>query len=124
MIFTILVVLLLFSLPLIWPVLVAALLFLGGPSLIPEAIQLVISMVLDDFRELKRHFLPVRKNLAGEIILVTGGGRGIGRLMALDFASKNAIVVIWDKQGAEEVAGEIKKLGKKGFGYTCDLSKR
>lgn len=36
---------------------------------------------------------------SGEIILVTGGGRGIGRLMALDFASKNAIVVIWDKQG-------------------------
>lgn len=35
----------------------------------------------------------------GNIVLITGAGRGLGRLMALDFARKGCIVVIWDKQG-------------------------
>lgn len=36
------------------------------------------------------------KSITGEIILVTGGAGGIGRLMTLMLANLGAIVVIWD----------------------------
>ncbi len=50
---------------------------------------------------------------AGNIVLVTGGGRGLGRLMSIDFAvNKNCIVVIWDKEGAGPY--HLPPLGKGG----------
>ena len=36
------------------------------------------------------------KELKGEVILITGGGGGLGRLLALRLARLNAIVVLWD----------------------------
>lgn len=55
------------------------------------------------------------KSIAGEVALVTGGGGGLGSLIALRLANLGAIVVIWDvnKEGknycsffAERVADE------------------
>ena len=46
-----------------------------------------------------------RKNVVGEIVLVTGAGGGIGRLIALKFAKLGATVIVWD----------IKKDGMKSF---------
>ena len=31
-----------------------------------------------------------------EVVLITGGGNGIGRLMALKFAKLGSTIVIWD----------------------------
>lgn len=36
------------------------------------------------------------KSVAGEIVLVTGAGGGIGRLIAVKFAKLGATVVVWD----------------------------
>ena len=46
------------------------------------------------------------KSIAGEIVLITGGGSGIGRLMALKMAKLGAVVVTWDvnTKGNEEAA--------------------
>ena len=46
------------------------------------------------------------KSIAGEIVLITGGGSGIGRLMALKMAKLGAVVVTWDvnTKGNEETA--------------------
>lgn len=37
-----------------------------------------------------------RKDITGEIVLITGAGSGMGRLMAVEFAKRNAVVVLWD----------------------------
>lgn len=43
------------------------------------------------------------KNLDGDIVLVTGGGGGVGRHLAIKLARLGAKVVIWDinKEGQE-----------------------
>lgn len=53
------------------------------------------------------------RKLEGKVALVTGGGRGIGRSIALKLASEGANVVVndLDQQPADEVIAEIKKLG-------------
>ena len=46
-----------------------------------------------------RVFIPLKykvKDISGEIALVTGGGGGLGRLLALRLANLGAIVVVWD----------------------------
>jgi len=60
-------------------------------------------------------------------VLVTGGGSGIGRLMALGAAKRGARhVVIWDMNlpAATEVATEVKALGAKATAKKVDISKR
>lgn len=59
------------------------------------------------------------RKLEGKVALVTGGGRGIGRSIALKLASEGANVVVndLDQQPADEVIAEIKKLG--GDAVSC-----
>lgn len=42
-----------------------------------------------------KSYKPV-KNLDGKLVLVTGGGGGLGRLVALRLARLKAVVVLWD----------------------------
>ena len=44
------------------------------------------------------------KSVKGDIVLITGGGSGIGRLMSLKLADLGAIIVTWDvnAKGNEE----------------------
>jgi all-trans-retinol dehydrogenase (NAD+) len=66
------------------------------------------------------------KNVNKLLILITGGGSGIGRLMALDFAARGARVVIWDRdEGAlERVEREAGEQGLSIRGMVCDVSRR
>ncbi|XP_014601751.1 PREDICTED: short-chain dehydrogenase/reductase family 16C member 6-like isoform X1 [Polistes canadensis] len=67
------------------------------------------------------------KDVKGEIVLVTGAGHGIGKELALKYASLGATVVCWDlnQEFNEETVTEIKKIGGTfAYGYTCDVSKR
>lgn len=45
-------------------------------------------------------FLPStyqhKKQIKGDVVLVTGGGGGLGRLLSLRLAKLGAIVVLWD----------------------------
>ncbi|XP_006204790.1 short-chain dehydrogenase/reductase family 16C member 6-like [Vicugna pacos] len=68
-----------------------------------------------------------KKDVAGETVLITGAGSGLGRLMAIKFASLGAILVLWDinEEGNMETYRMVKeKEGVKAFAYTCDCSNR
>ncbi|KAF6101038.1 short chain dehydrogenase/reductase family 16C member 5 [Phyllostomus discolor] len=68
-----------------------------------------------------------RKNVAGEIILVTGAGSGLGRLLALKFARLRAVLVLWDvnEEGNEETRRMAQDEGAtRAYAYTCDCSRK
>ena len=68
-----------------------------------------------------------RKDVSKEVILITGAGSGIGRLLSQKFAKLGATVVLWDinKSANDAVAEEINsKTPNKAFSYECDCSKR
>ncbi|XP_008593036.1 PREDICTED: epidermal retinol dehydrogenase 2-like [Galeopterus variegatus] len=68
-----------------------------------------------------------RKNVAGEIVLITGAGSGLGRLLALRFACLGSVLVLWDvnKDGNEETCRMAREAGAtRVHAYTCDCSHR
>jgi NAD(P)-dependent dehydrogenase (short-subunit alcohol dehydrogenase family) len=67
--------------------------------------------------------IPAMKD---KVVLVTGGGRGIGRAMALAFTKAGANLVVCSRNQAEVdgVAVEIKKLGRDALSLQADVSKK
>ncbi len=62
--------------------------------------------------------------LANQIAVVTGAGRGIGRAIALKFAAEGADVVCISRtaENSEKVAAEIRALGRKAWAYAVDVA--
>uniref|UniRef100_A0A1L8E514 Short-chain dehydrogenase/reductase 3 n=1 Tax=Nyssomyia neivai TaxID=330878 RepID=A0A1L8E514_9DIPT len=68
---------------------------------------------------------PEMKRVAGQLALVTGGGNGLGKSIAIRLAKEgcNVAIVDVDLEAAQRVAGDIKSFGIKAKAYKVDVSK-
>jgi NAD(P)-dependent dehydrogenase (short-subunit alcohol dehydrogenase family) len=64
--------------------------------------------------------------LEGQVAIVTGAGRGIGRATALELARMGGDIVVaeLDRAGAERTAAEVKALGRRASVVPTDVTSR
>jgi NAD(P)-dependent dehydrogenase (short-subunit alcohol dehydrogenase family) len=65
--------------------------------------------------------------LDGQVAIVTGGSRGIGRAIALEFARERARVVVTaveDREALEKTEAEIVAMGGEVFGVLANVARR
>jgi len=63
-------------------------------------------------------------SLQGRVALITGGGRGIGRAIALALAEDGADIAITyrrDRDSADETVAELEKLDRKTIAYSASI---
>ncbi len=96
-------------------------------SLILEIIELICVVNYQMLMAFIGLFISSKpKDVDGEIVLITGAGSGLGRLLSLDFARRGAMVVCCDinKKGVDETVEEIKSKHGSARAYVFDCSDR
>jgi len=106
--------------------------------------ELILGAVFYFFEAFVRVFIPhCKKDVEGEIVLVTGAANGIGKLIAKELGHYGATLVLWDinSEALDKTAKELKqvldvRVYKTGsvsgpvlftsceMVYTCDCSRR
>ena len=95
--------------------------------LLAETLTFLATIFWQMLKAIVMLFIPSsEKDISNEIVLITGAGSGIGRLMAYRFAARGSIVVCVDinELENEETANEIRSRNEKAFAYTCDCSRK
>src|SRR5207245_3173321 len=93
-------------------------------ALAPRLVRLAHHHYRDGLLTVRRRTMG---KLEGKTALVTGGGRGIGRGITLEFAREGADVAInyrRDREAAEQTAAEVRELGRRTVVLQADVSDR
>ncbi|KAJ4934047.1 hypothetical protein JOQ06_006854, partial [Pogonophryne albipinna] len=97
-------------------------------NFILETLQVLLMSIWYNLESFVHLFVPrKRKNIEGEVVLISGAGSGIGRLMAQEFAALNTVLVLWDinQEGMKETARLAKESGaSRVHYYVCDCSNK
>ncbi|KAK5645113.1 hypothetical protein RI129_006413 [Pyrocoelia pectoralis] len=95
-------------------------------SLIVEIHGMILAIIWEILVATYRSLIPIpKKPVKGEVVLVTGAGNGLGREIALLYASKGATAVCLDidEEHNKETVEIAKNLGYcKAYHYTCDVT--
>ncbi|XP_057208127.1 LOW QUALITY PROTEIN: epidermal retinol dehydrogenase 2 [Triplophysa rosa] len=95
---------------------------------VKEVFELILGTVFYVFEAFVRFFIPhPRKDVEGEIALVTGAANGIGKLIAKELGQHGATLVLWDinSEALDRTAKELlQALDVRVYAYTCDCSRR
>lgn len=64
------------------------------------------------------------KRFEDQVVWITGGGSGIGRAMALEFARRGADVAVSGRRESklQETVAEVEKIGRRGLAVPCDVT--
>ncbi|XP_029678789.1 short-chain dehydrogenase/reductase family 16C member 6-like [Formica exsecta] len=99
-----------------------------GMLLLAEILFLILKVFYFICESIFTIFIPTtRKNVANEIVLITGAGHGIGKELAIGYASLGATVVCWDinEETNKRTMNEIKMMGKINiYAYQCNVADR
>lgn len=97
-------------------------------ALILEFLATLLKVIWISLVAAVKTVLPLwrKKDASKEIVLITGAGSGIGRLMSLEFAKLGATLVLWDinEEGNDAVKKEVEAMGRVAHAFKVDCSKR
>ncbi|XP_055341355.1 short-chain dehydrogenase/reductase family 16C member 6-like [Paramacrobiotus metropolitanus] len=103
---------------------------MAAAHIVPEllyTIWLVIYYILEAVvLSLIPNRMKARKDISDEVVLITGGGHGIGRSLAVRFARLRCRVIILDnnQEWLDEAQRIIASEGADVYAYLCDVSNR
>lgn len=92
-------------------------------------VQILVSCIVTTLSTVVKFFVPYKyrcKSVKDNIVLITGAGSGLGKLMAKKMSKLGArlVLVDVDERSNQETAKEIVADGGVAHAFTCDLSKR
>ncbi|KAL2780565.1 17-beta-hydroxysteroid dehydrogenase 13 isoform B, partial [Daubentonia madagascariensis] len=92
-------------------------------NIVLDILLLLITIIYSCLESLVKIFIPKRrKSVAGEIVLITGAGHGIGRLTAYEFAKQQSRLVLWDINKVKKEVGDVTiVVNNAGAIYPADL---
>eukprot|EP00794_Sanderia_malayensis_P011952 gene11952-13189_t len=90
-----------------------------------DIIWLVLKVIYYAFESIFYSLWPPRmKDVSGRTVLITGGGGGLGKQLAIQFAKHGARIVLWDidEDSMERTASIVRSMKSDALSYCCDCS--